>query len=220
MDKSYIKERTRRAYDKIGRDYDNWYWMKKSRELRMELTRRVVEILRNEVIAGRKKHPSVLDLCCGTGHLVNELGDVGYTGLDFAPAMVACCRKAYPKKKFVLGDAENLPFRDRSFDAVICFWSFHHIVYPEKVVEEIRRVLRPGGLVLIATFKDVKLNLAARIADWISDSYWGYVTKRYSIGEMERLMQRFKNVKVEVFPKSFSILNMMGIRFLIVSGRR
>lgn len=215
MDKDYTKERTRRAYNRIGADYDSWYWMRKARDLRTELTGEVLRIVHKNV----KKGSKVLDLCCGTGHLAEGLEGMKYTGLDFAPAMVAYCKEAYPKRKFVLGEAEQLPFKDGSFDAVVCFWSFHHIVYPEEVMEEISRVIRPGGFVLIATFKDVKLNLAAKMTDWISDSYWGYITKRYSKGNMMRLMQRFNSVELEIFPKGFSILNMMGIRFLIASGR-
>ncbi len=219
MDRSRAKERTRRAYDRVGRDYDNWYWMEKARELRAGLTERAMEKIRQEVEPRGRKRPRVLDLCCGTGHLAEALDGYDYTGLDFAPHMVSYCREVYPGKRFILADAEDLPFEDSSFNAVVCFWSFHHILYPQRVVEEMRRVLKPDGLALIATFKSVRLNLLAYLADQLSDHYWGYITKRYSKGEMKRLMSGFKNVEIEIFPKGFSILNAMGIRFLIANGR-
>ena len=217
MDKEKTKRKTKRAYDKIGADYDNWYWMKKSKELRAGLKEKIVSIVKKEI----KGNAKILDLCCGTGHLVNDLSKLGdYTGLDFAPAMVDYCKQTYPKEKFVLADAEKMPFKDSSLDCVVCFWSFHHILYPEKAMDEIARVLKPDGFVIIATFKDVDLNFAAKLGDKISNHYWGFTTERYSKKQMKKLMQRFKNFKLEVYPKGISLLNAMGIRFLIASGRK
>lgn len=218
MNEEKLKEKTRRAYDKIGSDYDNWYWNGAAKKLRADLTRKVLETLRKE-LTGR---PRVLDLCCGTGHLVKGLSEIGnYTGMDFSKSMVRHCSVTYPNKKFFLGDAEKLPFKENSFDAVVCFWSFHHLVYPEKTLDEIKRVLRPGGFVLIATFNDVKVNLVAKAVDLVSTAYWGYTTKRYSEATMRKLMdKRFKSVKLEIFPQGFAVLNAMGIRFLIASGRK
>lgn len=218
MDRQTIKERTRKAYNKVGSDYDNWYWAKAAKRLRADVTGKVLSILKKEL--GGK--PKILDLCCGTGHLVKELSAIGdYTGVDFAESMIKHCSVTYPGKRFVLGEAESLPFEDGNFDAVVCFWSFHHLLYPEKALDEIRRVLKPGGFVLIATFKDVKLNIMAKFGDIVSGAYWGYTTIRYSEGEMRALMgARFKNVNVEIFPGVFSLLGTMGIRFLIASGRK
>jgi ubiquinone/menaquinone biosynthesis C-methylase UbiE len=219
VNKAETKERTRSTYNCVGQDYDNWYWSRKAKELRAGLTEKVLGVLEKGL--EDRKNPKILDLCCGTGHLfegVSELGD--YVGLDFAGSMVSECRERYPEGEFLLGDAEELPLRENSVDAVICFWSFHHIVYPEEVMDEIRRVLKPGGFVIIATFKDVKLNLVAKLGDMITDHYYGYTTNRYSEKEMWRLMaERFKSVDIKIYPKGFSLLNAMGIRFLIAHGR-
>jgi len=218
VDKAKTKEKTREAYNKVGSDYDNWYWMKKAKELRSGLRERVLTTLKNEL----KGKPKILDLCCGTGHLVKDLSKLGsYTGVDFAPNMIKHCKKTYKNKKFILADAEDLPFKANSFDAVVCFWSFHHILYPDEVFKEIKRILKPDGFVIIATFKSVELNFAAKLGDWISGAYWGYTTQRYSKKHMQRLMDKqFKNIKIETYPKGISLLNAMGIRFLIASGRK
>lgn len=50
---------------------------------------------------------------------------------------------------FVRGIGENLPFADASFDVVLMFWSLNHVGEPERVIDEIARVLRPGGEALI-----------------------------------------------------------------------
>jgi ubiquinone/menaquinone biosynthesis C-methylase UbiE len=55
----------------------------------------------------------------------------------------------------IAGDSEHLPFTDASFDVVTCANSFHHYPRQQTVVHEMRRVLRPGGvLVLVDGFRD------------------------------------------------------------------
>jgi len=82
-------------------------------------------------------------------------------GLDYSPAM---CRMANAKNSlaningplsFVSADSEHLPFHDGSFDVVTCSNSFHHYPHQQAVIHEMRRVLRPGGrLMLIDGFRD------------------------------------------------------------------
>ena len=215
------KEKTRRAYDKVGSDYDNWYWAKSAKKLRISVREKVLEVLKKELRTTHEK-PRILDLCCGTGYLYNDLSKLGdYTGLDFAESMVKHCSVTYPRGKFVLGDAEKMPFLDNSFDTVVCSWSFHHFTNPKKVFREMQRILKPNGLVLIATFKNIRFNPAAKLGDAVSSAYWGFATIRYSEKEMHRLIgERFKSLDIKIFPKGFSLLSTMGIRFLIVSGRK
>jgi SAM-dependent methyltransferase len=59
--------------------------------------------------------------------------------------MVALARGLVPDGEFVVGDAENLPYPDDSFDAVICNFGLHHVSRPEQAVAECGRVLRSGG---------------------------------------------------------------------------
>jgi ubiquinone/menaquinone biosynthesis C-methylase UbiE len=217
MDIANVKERTRKAYDKIGSDYDNWYWSRSAKNLRAGLTERVISILKKEL----KGKPRILDIGCGTGHLVRPLSELGeYNGLDISGKMIEHCRKAYPGKNFIIGDAENLLFKDDSFDCIVCFWSFHHLGSPSKALEEMRRVLKPDGLLLIATFKDARFNPMAKLADMSSTAYWGFITKRYSKVEMEQLLETFKNTGIEIYPTGLSVLNALGIRFLIATGRK
>ncbi|MDT5333802.1 MAG: hypothetical protein QOF31_5099 [Mycobacterium sp.] len=98
----------------------------------------------------------VLEVSCGHGggasYLVRTLRPASYTGLDWNPAGVAFCRGRHnlPGLDFVQGDAENLPFVDQSFDAVINVEASH--CYPRfaRFLAEVARVLRPGGHFLYA----------------------------------------------------------------------
>ncbi|MEA2506704.1 MAG: hypothetical protein QOH48_1322 [Actinomycetota bacterium] len=97
----------------------------------------------------------VLDVGCGRGGTVSLLADrfkAEAVGVDLSPEAVAFCRKTHnhPGVSFEVGDAENLPFEDGSFDVVTNLESSH--TYPDirAFLAEVRRVLRPGGWFLHA----------------------------------------------------------------------
>ena len=109
----------------------------------------------------------VLEVGCGHGggasYLMRTLHPASYTGLDLNPVGIAFCRKRHnlPGLEFVQGDAENLPFPDESFHAVINIESSHCYPRLSRFLAEVARVLRPGGHFLYA---DLRPNVG--IADW------------------------------------------------------
>ncbi len=92
----------------------------------------------------------MLDCGCGPAPMITLLHekypDRHYTGIDLTPKMI---EKASEKKlsntTFIVGDCENLPFDDNSFDVVICSMSMHHYPHPENFIRNVQRVLRPNG---------------------------------------------------------------------------
>jgi fatty-acid O-methyltransferase len=101
----------------------------------------------------------VLEVSCGHGggasYLMRTLRPTSYTGLDLNPAAIAFCRDKHHLDglDFVRGDAENLPFPDQSFDAVINIEaSLHYLRFP-RFLAEVARVLRRGGHFLYADFR-------------------------------------------------------------------
>ena len=109
----------------------------------------------------------VLEVGCGHGggasYLMRTLHPASYTGLDLNPAAIAFCRKRHhlPGLDFVQGNAEDLPFADQSFDAVINIESANNYPRFRRFLAEVARVLRPGGHFLCAD-----LRLRERVADW------------------------------------------------------
>jgi ubiquinone/menaquinone biosynthesis C-methylase UbiE len=99
------------------------------------------------------------DIGCGPGHLVIELAqrapDLHLTGIDLAGEMLdsaaANARRAGVDREvtFRQGDAGRLPFDDASLDLVLSTLSLHHWSQPVAVLDEVARVLRPGGAGLI-----------------------------------------------------------------------
>lgn len=94
----------------------------------------------------------VLDVGAGPGRAAARAAERGAraTGVDFSPSMVKQARGRYPHVEFCEGDAEALPFDDRTFDAVICNFAIGHFPRPDVAVREFARVLRPGGRAALA----------------------------------------------------------------------
>ena len=100
---------------------------------------------------------SLLDVGCGTGPVVELLAkkypEKHFIGLDITPAMIEVAQsKGLSNAEFMVGDAENLPFGDGRFDAVLCSNSFHHYPHPERFFSEAARVLRPGGRLILRDY--------------------------------------------------------------------
>lgn len=98
----------------------------------------------------------LLDVGTGTG-LVLRAGlardaSVRAVGLDRSPGMLAVARRTVPDALLVLADAARLPLADGCVDVVTCVTVLHLLPDPTAAMAEWRRVLRPGGRVLTATF--------------------------------------------------------------------
>jgi SAM-dependent methyltransferase len=95
---------------------------------------------------------SVLDIGSSTGYICDELAAAGarVAGLDIdVPGLVKAAALFGGGVHFVCGDGARAPFPDASFDVAIFNQVYEHVLKPEAVVAEIRRVLRPGGLVYL-----------------------------------------------------------------------
>jgi ubiquinone/menaquinone biosynthesis C-methylase UbiE len=116
------------------------------------------------------KGKKVLEVSCGHGggasYLVRALAPASYTGLDSNSAGVDSCRRRHQLRglDFVQGNAESLPFPDQSFDEVLNIQSSH--CYPQfpRFLNEVTRVLRPGGHFLYADARR-----ADAVAKWDED---------------------------------------------------
>jgi len=103
-----------------------------------------------DVVAGTR----VLDVGTGPGDAAGGAAERGAvaTGLDIADEMVALARRRHSDVRFLRGDAEDLPFAERSFDALVSNFTINHLPQPERAIREFARVLVPGGRVGVSTW--------------------------------------------------------------------
>ncbi|MFF0295200.1 class I SAM-dependent DNA methyltransferase [Kitasatospora sp. NPDC004614] len=95
----------------------------------------------------------VADVGCGPGHVTAHLHELGLDafGIDLSPGMIGVARRDHPGLRFEVGTMTDLDLADGSVAGLLAFWSLIHI--PDEVVpavlDQFRRVLRPGGPLLI-----------------------------------------------------------------------
>jgi ubiquinone/menaquinone biosynthesis C-methylase UbiE len=105
-----------------------------------------------------KKGARILDVGAGTGgivpYLLEAIGPEGSIwAVDFAEEMVKIGRKKFQKESrviFEIACVEDLPYKDRFFDQIVCFGAFPHFENKGKGLEEMERVLKPHGTLIIA----------------------------------------------------------------------
>jgi ubiquinone/menaquinone biosynthesis C-methylase UbiE len=109
------------------------------------ITTRLVDPLLDAAGVGRGSR--VLDVASGPGHVTARAARRGAVtiGLDVAEAMISLARGLHPSLEFRRGNVEELPFADRSFDAIVGNFIMLHVGRPEQAAAEFVRVLVPGG---------------------------------------------------------------------------
>lgn len=96
----------------------------------------------------------MLDVGCGSGlccHLASKRG-VQVAGIDAAPKLIEIAKERTPAGDFHVGEMEELPFADGSFDLVTGFNSFQFAADPVNALKQARRVAKPGGMVAMAVW--------------------------------------------------------------------
>lgn len=130
----------------------------------------------------------VLDIGCGSSRIVQTLPHV--VGMDLAMRKLRWLRA--PGRDLLQGDLGCLPFRDGTFDAVVCSEVIEHVPREQVRLEELARVIRPGGVLVLGT-PDYSRRLW-RTLEWIYGKVFpgGYVSEhinRYTHAELRALLE-------------------------------
>lgn len=138
-----------------------------------------------------KTNETVLDAGCGTGHALQyycSQGAIGI-GVDFSKVAVAVAATTFYKQRFLLQDLTALAFRDEVFDKIACFNVLEHIEEQEqdKVMRELRRVLRRGGTIVIGT--NIRDSLSWRLFQFFVGEHTH--VKEFSVKEFIAFASRY-----------------------------
>lgn len=145
------KEQVTKMFDTISKDYDGLNRVI-SFGIDVKWRRKVVKIV-------KETHPkTILDIATGTGDLAINLAQTNadkIIGLDISNGMLEIGKQKIKKKQLedtiemILGDSENMPFPDNSFDAITVAFGVRNFETLEKGLAEILRVLKPNGIFVI-----------------------------------------------------------------------
>lgn len=107
----------------------------------------------------------VLDAGCGPGHVAACATLLGAeaVGLDFSKGMLHEAQRRFPNIPFRVGDVEELPMKDCSFDAVLSNIVLFHVTDPARAMSEARRVLKPGGRFVFSQWQGPEVSECYRL---------------------------------------------------------
>ena len=152
---------------------------------------------------------TVLEVGCGAAVDLARFarGGANVTGVDLAPSAIALARTNFEQRgltgRFDVADGERLPFADNSFDLVYAHGVVQYTASPQKLVEECRRVLRPGGQAIFQVYNRRSwLNALGTLMKVGLEHEDAPVLLKFSIGEFRRLLSGFSHVRIvpERFP--------------------
>jgi SAM-dependent methyltransferase len=131
--------------DEYGRMFeleDHYWWFVGRRQLALGLLKKYMPRMEGK--------PVVLDLGCGTGVVSRELGTWSVPiSVDMSPLALDYCRKR-GLGRLVMGDAQRLPIKSGSVDAVIGLDIYEHLPDDEAAFAETFRILKPGGILVMS----------------------------------------------------------------------
>ena len=152
---------------------------------------------------------SVLEVGCGAGVDLARFakGGAEVTGVDLAPSAIELARANFAQQglsgRFEVADGEHLPFPDNSFDAVYAHGVVQYTANPQRLVDECRRVLKPGGTAIFQVYNRISwLNALSKLMKVGLEHDDAPVLLKFSIGEFRRLLSGFESTTIvpERFP--------------------
>lgn len=169
---------------------------------------------------------NVLEVGCGAGHILERITTGKLTGIDISPVQIQRAKARLGSKVTLLeAKGEELPFPDKSFERILCTEVFEHVLEPEKLLIEMKRVLKDDGIIslsipnekLIIFTKKILLNSGLRRVLEPKESRWDLAAKN-NLDEWHIHEYGLKLIKSQT-SKFFSIMAVKRIPFYFIPFR-
>lgn len=172
----------------------------------MQKNDRTYEAICHEIAPLLHSNMSVLELACGTGQLSFRLCDQvkSWLATDYSPNMIEEAKKnnTHANIQFSVADATDLPYAAHAFDAVVIANALHIMPEPQAALKEIRRVLKPNGILFAPTFvyepgyQRAKIWLMEQVGfhtyhKWMTQEYVAFVTQQGYAVEQSKLIKGY-----------------------------
>ncbi|MDX2214338.1 MAG: methyltransferase domain-containing protein [Oculatellaceae cyanobacterium bins.114] len=135
----------------------------------------------------------VLDIACGTGELerllLTQNPQQSITGVDISDEMLRQAQqklKSFPNIAFQVATARSLPFQSCQFDVVLSANSFHYFDQPDTVLQEMQRVLKPNGKLLLLDW--CRDSWVCQMCDWVLQWFDPAHKQCYTQAELHTLL--------------------------------
>jgi 2-polyprenyl-3-methyl-5-hydroxy-6-metoxy-1,4-benzoquinol methylase len=152
---------------------------------------------------------SVLEVGCGAAVDLARFAKGGaiVTGIDVAYSAIELAKANFAQQglhgEFSIANAEELPLDDNAYDLVFAHGVVQYTANPQRLVDECRRVLKPGGLAIFQVYNRISwLNALSKMMKVDLEHDDAPVLLKFSIGEFRQLLSEFSNVRIvpERFP--------------------
>jgi len=170
--------------------------------------KKIIELIR-EIINFNRNPIKLIDIGCGDGYLLKEIAkdfpQIDLFGIDLSENRVETAKKFVPRAVFKTGDAQDVPFKDETFDIVVCSEVIEHCPDDMKVLAELYRILKTNSFLILTvpnlyTLESIsKLLIGKRIAPP------PYHLREYSYNQLIRKIKE----------SGFKILKFQSIGFYI-----
>ena len=183
-------------WNKRPESYYN-HWIKTEPENQIQLAFRMHWLLFKEIIdkeINSNEKLKVLEVGCGRGSLSSYFYENGFdcSLLDISEKAIKIAKDIFKKNQhkgeFYVGDAENLEFKDSSFDVIFSIGLLEHFTNPEKTINEQFRLLKKGGIwfgYIVPEFKDN----VQKDFDWINNILKGYKKNEIAFQKKEEIFR-------------------------------
>lgn len=179
---------TKREQEAARKHFDRWRRVYSRSRLLASLQQSALEEL------DLRSDDRLLDVACGAGKLVRAVApDVERAvGVDLSPGMIEDARRRTAEEargeriEFAVAPSDRMPFEDGAFTAVITTTAFHHFPDPEASVNEMARVLAPGGRLVIGD--SIRDSAPAKLGDAVLRRFESGHVGLQDLGGFERLL--------------------------------